>query len=44
MLTVRWIAGHKGTPGNETADEDVMKAALGLSSDKPFLPQEIPAN
>ncbi|KAH9952722.1 hypothetical protein BC827DRAFT_1114550, partial [Russula dissimulans] len=34
---MRW-AGHEGIPGNELTDEEAKKAALGLSSDKNFLP------
>jgi len=37
-LTIHWRAGHEGISGNEAADEEAKKAALGLSSDKHLLP------
>src|SRR5712691_4761864 len=38
-LTIRWTAGHEGTPGNEEAAErGAKKAAEGKTSDKRLLP------
>ncbi|KAG2029191.1 hypothetical protein BDR03DRAFT_881577 [Suillus americanus] len=40
-LTVRWSAGHIGTPGNEQADEQAKKAAQGETSDPHLLPASL---
>ena len=37
-LTLRWTAGHEGIKGNELADTEAKKAAMGQTSDKSSLP------
>ena len=37
-LTLRWVAGHEGIIGNETADKEAKKAATGLTSSSTSLP------
>lgn len=38
-MTLRWIAGHSGAPGNEAVDAEAKKAASGESSPEDQLPE-----